>query len=316
MSSLVPFRQQQEPTPEPTEPNHWIELVAPAAELAKMISATEFVPAEMRNKPAAVTACILYGAEVGIGPMQSLAKVDIVKGRPAPRAELARALALAAGHEVWVDESTNTRVTVSGKRRNSDHVMTVTWTMDDAKRAGLAGGNYQKYPRQMLLARASAELVRQLCPDALGGITMFAEEADDTNEPNTPSGPVEAPVKATATRKRNAPPEPAALPAAATELPPLPGEEQDDGLATEAQVKKMIVLFNKLGIKERDDRLATIVAIIGRTVESSKQCTLDEASRVIDTLEQIESGALELQYADGAVRVVVAELPPLPFEDA
>ena len=55
--SLVPFRQQDN-APEVAEPNHWIDLVTPAADLAGMIAATEFVPAEMRNKPATVAACI------------------------------------------------------------------------------------------------------------------------------------------------------------------------------------------------------------------------------------------------------------------
>lgn len=316
--SLVPFRP-QDTAPEPAEPNHWIDLVAPAADLAKMIAATEFVPAEMRNKPATVAACILYGAEIGIGPMQALAKVDMVKGRPAPRAELARALALGAGHQVWVDESTNTRVTVTGKRRNSEHVMSVTWTMDDAKRAGLAGGNYAKYPRQMLLARASAELVRQMCPDVLGGITMFAEEADDPANNEPAATPAAEPVKATTRRRATSTPgEPAALPAAT--LPPLPGEEPDttDGLATPAQIQKMIVVFNKLSITQRDDRISVVVSIIGRPVGSSKECTVDEASQVIDALERVESGALELQYVDGVVSVGVPEsagLPALPFED-
>jgi hypothetical protein len=314
-AQLVPFRQDQHrPTPDDSL-NSWIELVAPAAELAKTIAGTEFVPAEMRNKPAAITACILYGAEIGIGPMQALAKVDIVKGRPAPRAELARALALAAGHEVWVDESTNTRVTVSGKRRASDHVMTVTWTMDDAKRAGLSGGNYQKYPRQMLLARASAELVRQLCPDALGGITMFAEEADDAAFAESQPAPVAAePVKATIRRRTPQAPAPAALEAATDE--PIEPAATVGELANEMQIKKMIVCFNAISVKERDGRLNLIRLITGREVESSKDCTKDEASKVIDTLDRIAGGQLELQWIEDRLAIVPSdELPPLPEDE-
>lgn len=299
--------------------NQWIDLVGPAAQLAAMIATTEFVPAEMRNKPAAVTACILYGAEIGIGPMQSLAKVDIVKGRPAPRAELARALALAAGHELWVEESTNTRVSVCGRRRNSDHVQKVTWTLDDVKKAGISNANYQKFPRQMLLARASAELVRAMCPDVLGGIGLFAEEADEVdNGPNITAPPAE-PVKAT-TRRRAAAPEPAALPAAGepTEANDAPADDTTADLATEMQIKRLIVGFNAASITKRDDRIAVIVAIIGRPVESSKECTRDEASKVIDTLERIADGSMELQYIDGEITVAAAQsdLPPLPFEES
>jgi hypothetical protein len=334
MTNLVPFRGDQlapATLDVSATGNAWIDLVAPAAELAKMIAATEFVPAEMRNKPAAVTACVLYGAEIGIGPMQALAKIDIVKGRPAPRAELARALALAAGHEVWVEKSTNTSVTVSGRRRNSDHVMTVTWTMDDAKRAGIAGQQYQKYPRQMLLARASAELVRQLCPDALGGITLFAEEAEDAFNDGLTAAPAPtsdtAPAKTTTTRRRGQPAlaaAPQTEPDTATE-PPLPGEDDQIELATDMQVKKLIIGFNAQSISKREDRLEIICAVIGRTVASSKDCTKDEASKVIDTLDRIADGALELRYADGQIVIAPAEaaddssdtsdLPPLPFED-
>ena len=103
-------------------------------------------------------------------------------------------------------------------------------------------------------------------------------------------------------------------------MPPLPGEEPDttDGLATPAQIQKMIVVFNKLSITQRDDRISVVVSIIGRPVGSSKECTVDEASQVIDALERVESGALELQYVDGVVSVGVPEsagLPALPFED-
>lgn len=301
--------------------NAWIDLVGPAADLASKIAATEFVPEPMRNKPAAIAACILYGAEIGIGPMQALSKVDIVKGRPAPRAELARALALAAGHELWVDESTNTRVKVSGRRRNSDHVMSVTWTMDDVKKAGIANQNYAKYPRQMLLARASAELVRQLCPDALGGISLFAEEADDL-EPATPADAPLVKEKTTATtRTRSRAPAAAALPASE---PALPGEEEDDAnedKPTKAMTAKAMALFGTLGIVERADRLKITAMIIDREVGSWNDCNRSEASKVIETLVAIEEGRAELQVTGDDMTIIWPDLntpaqqPLLPGED-
>ncbi|MTV64355.1 hypothetical protein, partial [Streptococcus pneumoniae] len=73
----------------------WIELMRPAAELASQIAGTDFVPEAYRRNPAAIAACVMFGAEMGVPPMQSLSKIDVIKGRPAPRAELARALAMA-----------------------------------------------------------------------------------------------------------------------------------------------------------------------------------------------------------------------------
>lgn len=273
--------------------NAWVDLVTPAAELANRIAMTEFVPQEMRGKPAAVAACILYGAEIGLGPMQSLAKIDIVKGRPAPKAELARALALAAGHEIRVEESTNTRVTVSGRRAGSEFWQKVTWTMDDVKKAGIVNQAYSKYPRQMLLARASAELVRAMCPDVLGGIGQFAEEVEVEESATTTTAA--APVTATAptTNRRQRKPLGDLPPA---ELPPLPSDEIADGevvleqpadTITDAQMRKLMACMNEQGIVDRDHRLAFTSGVIGREIGSAKELTKAEAAKVIDRLEQL-----------------------------
>jgi len=306
---------------EPTTPGgHWVDLVKPAADLAAQIARTDFVPEAMRNNPAQITACILYGDEIGLGPMQALAKIDVIKGRPSPKAELGRALALAHGHEVWTEEATNTRVTVGGKRKGSTHEHRVTWTMDDAKRAGIDGNpNYKKYPRQMLLARASAELVRQMCPDALGGITVFAEEVGAEVDGDTSEVAAAAPVEAKTTRSRAR----AAISAAPeAPAPPLPDEEPapaatpaqveaiplpDDDLATELQIKKLVIAMNGANIRERADRLSTIVGVIGRDVASSKECTRVEAGMVLDALEAVADGKAEVRYVDGRIVIAAVE---------
>lgn len=294
----------------PTEPyGHWVDLVQPAADLAKQIAETEFVPKEMRNRPAMIAACILFGAELGLGPMVSLAKIAVVQGKPAPYAELARAMALGAGHEIWVDEQTNTRCKVSGRRRGSQQIHTVTWTNDDVKKAGISNHNYAKYPRQMLYARASAELVRQMAPDVLGGITVFAEEVSDGDEMDGPTIITE-PVKAT-TRKR-ATSAVAALPAA--EAPVLPDDDPQPAHGpTEPQIKKMMATFNELGIKDRADRLSFIAAA-ARSVESSKDLTIEEAGHVIDSLDRVVSGELDMVLIDGVIDLVPNDQfqPPLP----
>ena len=283
----------------------WVAVMAPAAELARQIAGTEFVPASMRGSAAKVAACIMFGAEIGIGPMQSLAKIDVIDGRPAPKAELARALVLGAGHELIFEESSGTRCTVAGRRRNSDTWQRVTWTMDDAKRAGLDGKqNWRKWPRAMLAARASAELVRLVFPDCLGGINLFAEELEGDDAPEAP------PVKIAATidspRKRKLAPASAPVEQSDT-LPPLPDEiidadviepetEPDDGFfaITEPQLKKLIVMLNLVGVKDRESRLALLVNLIGRPIASSKDMTISEASTVIEALTAVEDGRASL----------------------
>lgn len=55
----------------------------------------------------------------------------------------------------------------------------MTWTFDQAKKAGLTGkDNWKNYPRAMLRARCIAEGVRAVYPAAIGGMPV-SEEAQD-----------------------------------------------------------------------------------------------------------------------------------------
>jgi hypothetical protein len=219
--TIVPYTQ-------PETPRDWIALMPPAVELAKAVANTDFVPAGLRGNPAAITAAILYGDEVGLGPMQALAHISVIDGRPSMSSEAMRALVLARGHDVWVEEATATRVTVGGRRKDSDQVTRVTWTMDDAKRANLAGKrNWRTYPRQMLIARATAELARAIFADAIGGL-VASEELEDLPESDGQTAPSDLAQSGTR-RRRRAPLAPVSAsepaPSAVSAGPPLPGEE-------------------------------------------------------------------------------------------
>lgn len=166
-------------------------LLGPAADLADKIARTEFVPKTLRGRPDAILACILAGHEAGIPPMTSLQFIDIIDGRPAPRAQLARMLILSQGHRLWIEETTMTRCTVCGQRAGEEKVHRISWTLDDAQRAGIAAkDNWRKYPRQMLIARATGDLARIAFADVLGGMPYLAEELEDGGFDSLHSGPV------------------------------------------------------------------------------------------------------------------------------
>jgi hypothetical protein len=320
MSELVQYQR-------PEHNRAWTALLPVAAELAGQIAGTDFVPTAMRNNPAMVAAAILYGDEIGIGPMQSLARISVINGRPTLAAEMQRALILAAGHDLWVEESTPNRCTICGRRKNSEATSRITWTLDDAKRAGLAGKPpWRLYPRQMLLARASAELARAVFPDAIGGLAS-TEELEDNPELAALSNGQEPPPTATPNRRRRranvaasapdtasetAPRSEAAAPT--TDEPTLPPDEQaivdqleqefgarpvestphdesepEQAPITDAQRRKIHALFREQGISDRDERLAICSNIVDRDVPTSTSLTLDEASQIIDHLEQGES---------------------------
>lgn len=217
--------------------------VPEARELVADLVNTEFVPKDLRGKPGAVLACILTGQELGVGAMTSLAKVHVIEGRPALSAELMRALILKAGHSIWLEESSATRVTLAGARKETpEHVTRITWTMDDAKKANVEGKtNWKRYPRAMLTARATGELARMVFPDVLAGISYTREEVLDGFELDEDAPPIEGgipegapdgvapPPAARPTRTapdagRSRAPAPDEEPAA----PPLPDEDEDD----------------------------------------------------------------------------------------
>lgn len=179
----------------------WWDALTKVAELAEVVARTPFVPASMRGNPAAVAACVMFGLELGLEPMTALAHVDVIDGRPAPDAELCRALAMRVG-EVWVVHESATRCTVAGRRHGSEHTHEATFTMEDAKRAGLANRpNWRAYPQAMLYARASSALVRRAFPDVLGGITVTREELDGADVAPTGAAPELAPVATTRRRR-------------------------------------------------------------------------------------------------------------------
>jgi recombination protein RecT len=68
--------------------------------------------------------------------------------------------------------------------------------------------------------------------------------------------------------------------------PPEPGPE----MASKVQVAKLNATHNGYGIRERERRLSVISQILSRPVESQETLTKQEATTVIDTLEQIQGG--------------------------
>lgn len=161
--------------------------------VANVVAKTEFVPEAYRGKPAACMAALLYGADLGLGEMQSLQAVHVIKGKPTLSAEAMRALIIAAGHSIDVLAYTNEVVTMCGRRGDTGKEVTVSFSMEDARTAGLtsSGSNYGKYPRPMLSARCTSELGRLQFPDVLMGVSYTPEEMGDERDPEPePEGPI------------------------------------------------------------------------------------------------------------------------------
>lgn len=140
---------------------------------------------------------IELGRALGINAVQAMSDVSIVQGRPFVGATLlAAAIKRSEKYDYRVKSLTATECEIeffeiSGE--SPEPVGASTYTMDDAKTAGMAGkDNYKKHPRNMLFARALSNGSRWFCPDAIGSAVYTFEEADDVRAlPTAPTATAE-----------------------------------------------------------------------------------------------------------------------------
>lgn len=206
----------------------WISVASDVIRLANLIAPTAFVPKSLRDSAPATAAAILYGREVGLPPMTALTQTHVIEGKPAMSAEAMRGLVLAAGHDLEVVETTRARCVMRGRRYGREKWTEIAVSIDEFAHLR-AKDNWRNYPRQMLQARATAELCRLAFPDIIHGFRAV-EEFDDTLEDaaEQPAGPttrVTRTGKKAAAKKTTPAPleERSERPALAG--PPLPGEE-------------------------------------------------------------------------------------------
>lgn len=144
-------------------------------QMSEFLARSGLVGSALRGKPADIAVILMKGSELNVPPMTALAQINVIEGKPACTPELMRALAVRAGHRITFDELSSTTVKVTGTRGDSGEKLTVTWDMDRARAANLAGkGTWKAYPQSMLVARATSELVRYHFPEL--GIGYVPEE--------------------------------------------------------------------------------------------------------------------------------------------
>lgn len=118
---------------------------------------------------------IQAGAELGLSPITSMTEVYIVKGRVSLSARGMATVAAKGGYEFRVPGHTDEYCNIQFYR-NGVMIGSSAFSMDDAKRAGLSGDNWKKYPRNMLWARAMSNGCKWFCADAFGGGSVYTPE--------------------------------------------------------------------------------------------------------------------------------------------
>jgi len=291
-----------------------LEAMDLAQALGEKMCRSPFAPKAFRGNADASAAAILAGMELGMMPGQALRSFDVVEGAAGLTSHAMRALITSAGHHIELRERSAERVTLAGRRRGETTWTEITWTIQDAQRAGLAAKQvWRAYPASMLLARCTTTLAKVKFPDVIAGIPCVEELAD--------LGPVDITAQVEVTRPAERPTAAGILAAAASssaqgpenmpdnipaDVTPTPAAAPEPEVTrailpiTDSQLRMLGAVMAQLGVAGtgvRERRLAIASRIVDRELTSSKELSKDEASVVLDTLTSI------LNAADGPARL-------------
>lgn len=156
-------------------------------EQAKVLVPTGFLPDSIKT-PQQAAAIVLKGRELGVPTMYALQNIHVISGKPTANAECIRSLVYRDhGDDAMVfTETTAKRATLRYKRRGWKEYQEFTYTIEDAKTAGLLDGrnahSWRKFPGEMLRARCTSSVGRMAFPDSAGGLYLHEEMGAEVNE--------------------------------------------------------------------------------------------------------------------------------------
>lgn len=253
-----------------------------AKQFADALCDTDMVPAIYRGKPGNGAAAILYGAELGLSPIQALQNIFVVHGQPAIYARTAVALLKRHGVKFYTIEESPQAVTIRAERDGEAEES--TWTIERATTAGFTSNKkYQTEPQAMLWAKAAMEVSRRIAPDILLGIAYSAEEMEAAApQPVRASRPAPAPRRGVDGLRH-------AL-AAKQQPEPEPAPPPDSGMAESTRrkwVNRMFALLGDADCTDRDDQLEVIATFAGvGGLEHRDALTDDQLRKVVNLLNE------------------------------
>ncbi|TXG96508.1 MAG: hypothetical protein E6R08_09240 [Nevskiaceae bacterium] len=151
-----------------------------ALKFADYLSKSTIVPKDFANNPGNILVAIQWGMELGLQPMQAMQNIAVINGRPALWGDAVIALVRSSPLCEYIYESDDGETATCRVKRRNEEEQVRTFSMAEAKAAGLAGkqGPWSQYPKRMRQMRARAFAMRDVFPDVLRGMPV-AEELQD-----------------------------------------------------------------------------------------------------------------------------------------
>ncbi|HLD64805.1 MAG TPA: hypothetical protein VJA19_02060 [Pseudomonas sp.] len=151
-----------------------------AMKFAEMLSRSDLVPKDYQGKPGNILVAMQWGTELGMQIMQAIQNISVINGRPAMWGDSVIALVRSSPVcEYVIEDVADTVATCRAKRRGEPEQIR-TFSLDDAKRAGLLGkqGPWTQYPKRMMQMRARSWALRDVFTDVLRGMAVAEEVMD------------------------------------------------------------------------------------------------------------------------------------------
>lgn len=135
---------------------------------------------------------IQAGQEIGIPPFASMGGIHIIQGKPTLGAGLIASTVKGSGKYDYRVKEMNDKICSIDFLQGSEFIGNSTFTIEDAKKA--LTKNIDKFPKNMLFARAISNGVKWFCPDVFSGPVYVPEEMPEVTQDVPHTEVVEAEV--------------------------------------------------------------------------------------------------------------------------
>jgi hypothetical protein len=147
----------------------------------KMCQALMMSPHYKKMASEGVFAIVEKARSIGVNPLDALnGGMYYVQGKVEMSAAMMNQLIRFASHSITKDKKSDDTICIlHGKRRDNGDTWVESFSIEDAKKAGIYRNQWIKYPKDMLFARALSRLARQLFPDVIKGCYVQGEIVED-----------------------------------------------------------------------------------------------------------------------------------------
>lgn len=213
---------------------------------------------------------VLAGKEIGFPSFASMTGIHIIKGKPTLGANLmAAAVKRSDKYDYKVKQLDDTTCELIFYE-NGQEVGNSKFDAEDAKKAGTQ--NFQKFPKNMLFARAISNGIKFYCPDLFLGTPVYTPDELDTGMSEENAITVEAKPTSNQTVV----------------------EENKPKTLNKTQQTSLHKRLGGLKFK-KDEHYQLASVSVGREITSFSELTVDEAAATFANAQSVQSGLMKLE---------------------